>query len=148
MTAWLRQERRAAWALVSSLSMAILALGLVFHGEAQAPAGTVEGMVRDASGPVAGARVRVRNTENATLTDEDGLFSLGGLDEGLKIEVTAWDDGYYITKLAKGGEGQKVQKEDGEYKGNGKGKGDGKNTSGGWGAKSRTYVSSFVLQEA
>ena len=96
MTAWLRHERRGAWALVFSLSLAILALGLVLHGEALAPAGTVEGMVRDASGPVAGARVRVRNTENATLTDADGLFSLGGLDEGLEIEITAWDDGYYI----------------------------------------------------
>ena len=41
-------------------AMAILALGLVLHGEALAPAATVDGLVRDASGPVAGARVRVR----------------------------------------------------------------------------------------
>ena len=96
MTTWLHQQRRGTWALVLSLSLAILGLGLVLHGEALAPAGTVEGTVRDASGPVAGARVRVRNTEHATVTGEDGRFSLGGLDEGLKVEIAAWDDGYYI----------------------------------------------------
>jgi hypothetical protein len=96
MGSWLGRERRVPWVLALSLSLAVLALGLVLHGEALAPAGTVEGLVRDASGPVAGARVRVRNTENATLTDADGLFGLGGLDEGLKIEVAAWAGGYYI----------------------------------------------------
>ncbi len=96
MTTWLHNERRRSWALVLSFTLAFLALGLVLHGEALAPDGTVDGVVRDGSGPVAGARVRVRNTENATLTDVDGLFSLGGLDEGLDVEVTAWNDGYYI----------------------------------------------------
>jgi hypothetical protein len=96
MTTWLCLKRRGAFALVLGLSLTILALGLVLHGQALAPAGTVDGLVRDAGGPVAGARVRVRNTENATLTDEDGLFRLGGLDEGLEVEIAAWDAGYYI----------------------------------------------------
>jgi hypothetical protein len=40
--------------------------------------------------------VRVRATENLTFTLLDGSFTLTDLAEGVKIEVTAWDDGYYI----------------------------------------------------
>jgi hypothetical protein len=74
-----------------------MALSLALGGEALVPSGTVDGVVRDAGGPVAGARVRIRNTENATIADAEGRFQLGGLEDGLKAEITAWDDGYYIT---------------------------------------------------
>ena len=58
--------------------------------------GTVSGLVRDASGPVPGAHVRVRATENLTFTLTDGTFTLEDLAEGVKIEVAAWYQGYYI----------------------------------------------------
>jgi hypothetical protein len=57
---------------------------------------TVRGVVVDAGGPISGAHVRVRATENLTYSKSDGSFILGGLDENRKIEVTAWADGYYI----------------------------------------------------
>ena len=56
----------------------------------------VSGTVVDADGPVAGATVRVRATENFTNTAADGQFTLGILGEPQEIEVTAWADGYYI----------------------------------------------------
>jgi hypothetical protein len=50
----------------------------------------------DAAGPVGGATVRQRATDNATSTTADGRFTLGSLAEGHEIELTAWADGYYI----------------------------------------------------
>jgi hypothetical protein len=58
--------------------------------------GSVDGVVVDAGGPVAGATVRVRATDNVTSTRAGGRFSLGSLVEGQKVEITAWADGYYI----------------------------------------------------
>ena len=56
----------------------------------------VSGVVEAASGPLAGARVRIRATENSTFTDAAGQFRLTGLAEGEQVEVAAWADGYYI----------------------------------------------------
>ena len=60
------------------------------------PAGSVGGIVVDAAGPIAGARVRVRATDNLTYTATDGRFRLEALLEGQKVEVAAWAEGYYI----------------------------------------------------
>ena len=60
------------------------------------PTAVVNGAVHNASGPIAGARVRVRATDNLTYTLPDGAFTLFGLNEGEEIELAAWDDGYYI----------------------------------------------------
>ncbi len=57
----------------------------------------VSGTVVDTDGPVAGARVRARATENATVSGADGTFTLASVAEGEEIEVTAWAEGYYIT---------------------------------------------------
>jgi hypothetical protein len=57
---------------------------------------TVSGVVLDSDGPVAGARVRVRATENLTYTQANGSFILNELNDGEEIEVAAWADGYYI----------------------------------------------------
>lgn len=57
---------------------------------------TVSGVVVDAAGPVAGARVRARATDNLTFSDDAGHFVLSGLANGAEIEVTAWQEGYYI----------------------------------------------------
>ena len=60
------------------------------------PTGAVSGVVVDANGPIGGAHVRVRATDNLTFTADDGRFTLGAVPEGQEIEVTAWADGYYI----------------------------------------------------
>jgi hypothetical protein len=58
---------------------------------------SISGRVIDDTGPVAGAHVRVRATENMVLSGEAGDFTLGAVDAGMEVEVTAWADGYYVT---------------------------------------------------
>ncbi|MBN1963427.1 MAG: carboxypeptidase regulatory-like domain-containing protein, partial [Anaerolineae bacterium] len=60
---------------------------------------SISGIIVDEAGPVVGAVVRVRNTDNATATDSTGAFTLDGLAAGEEAEITAWADGYYITYL-------------------------------------------------
>lgn len=87
---------------LSSLLLAVLSLiGLWFILIGPIPieaAGTamVDGIVVDATGPIEGAAVRVRATDNVTTTSADGRFMLGSLVEGQKIEVAAWAAGYYV----------------------------------------------------
>lgn len=82
--------------LVGAVALALTALAVLIVNTSADRAGTVSGVVVDAVGPVAGARVRVRATDNLTYTREDGHFTLTSLAEGQEIEVTAWVDGYYI----------------------------------------------------
>jgi hypothetical protein len=81
------------WIVLGVLLIAGLGVGSLLAG---ASAGTVSGIVLDATGPVAGASVRVRATQNATSTDAIGQFVLSALNEGEQVEVTAWADGYYV----------------------------------------------------
>lgn len=60
---------------------------------------TVSGMVVDANGPVADARVRVRATDHLTFTNAVGHFTLSGLTPGEEVEIAAWADGYYIASV-------------------------------------------------
>jgi hypothetical protein len=57
----------------------------------------ISGIVLDAAGPVSGAVVRIRATETETVTGADGSFTLAPVDSGGTVELTAWQDGYYIT---------------------------------------------------
>ena len=69
----------------------------VFIGASAAPEpAAVSGIVVNADGPVAGATVRVRGTDNVTFTTTEGEFTLTSLVEGLEVEMTAWAKGYYI----------------------------------------------------
>lgn len=81
--------------LLAGTSVVLLLSGAAVQASTM-DTGTVIGQVIDADGPIPEARVRVRATENLTFTTSDGTFTLMGLIEGEKIEVTAWDDGYYI----------------------------------------------------
>lgn len=56
----------------------------------------VSGFVRDVNGPVAGATVRIKATEIATTTDNDGYFELTGLESNEPVILTAWAKSYYI----------------------------------------------------
>ena len=69
-------------------------LPLLLHSEA-----SIQGRVLDAQGPVLGATVRIQATENGTLSELDGLFSLSGLAAGQAVTVSAWKDGYYCAKV-------------------------------------------------
>jgi hypothetical protein len=62
-------------------------------------ADTIEGVVLDADGPVAGAVVRVQATTNQALTDGEGHFTLTGLSEGVAVTVSTWKDNYYCAKV-------------------------------------------------
>ena len=59
---------------------------------------TVSGVVRSASGPIAGAIVQVQGTPNRTTTDPQGHFTLHGQGLGGShvVTVTAWAEGHYI----------------------------------------------------
>jgi hypothetical protein len=61
-----------------------------------APPPTLSGIVVDARGVMSGATVRVRATNNAVTTAPDGTFTLGALEPGVPVSVTAWAEGYYV----------------------------------------------------
>ncbi len=54
------------------------------------------GQVLTANGPVPGAVVRLRATDNAATTDADGRFTLRVAGLAIHRTVTAWKEGYYI----------------------------------------------------
>ena len=56
----------------------------------------ISGIVRDANGPVAGATVRVKSTENKAITNTEGYFVLPDLSDNEPVVLTAWAEGYYI----------------------------------------------------
>jgi hypothetical protein len=86
--------------ILGALAASIVGLGLLLGGVSAHPAATVEGVVVDADGPVAGAVVRQQTTANRTTSGADGSFTLGGLPEGVTVTVTAWDEGYYPAGVA------------------------------------------------
>ena len=61
------------------------------------PGNTIHGSVMDPEGkPVAGATVRIKTTEQTSVTDEAGRFMLSNLTPGEAVILTAWASGYYI----------------------------------------------------
>jgi len=56
----------------------------------------LSGIVVDATGPVAGATVRVHLSEQATTTAQNGTFTLRDLNATGAVTVTAWAAGYTI----------------------------------------------------
>ncbi|MBI4470962.1 MAG: hypothetical protein HY650_16735 [Acidobacteria bacterium] len=85
------------WIQLFTIAVMIMATGAwLMDRPSAAPSATVSGMVVNANGPVAGASVRVRASDNVTSTDDDGRFTLASLVEGQEIEIAAWTNGYYI----------------------------------------------------
>ncbi len=61
---------------------------------------SIRGIVLDPQGaPLAGATVRIQATVNQAFTDDQGRFSLAGLEEGKPVSVSAWKEGYYCAKV-------------------------------------------------
>ena len=74
-----------------------MAFSIMTVGSASQPPMTiVSGFVRDANGPVTGAVVRVKATDNKVITDAEGHFVLSGLSPDEPVVLTAWAKGYYI----------------------------------------------------
>jgi hypothetical protein len=61
--------------------------------------GTISGDVRDKTGPVASATVSIQATNNETVTDAEGHFTLTGLNDGIAVTVSAWKHTYYCAKV-------------------------------------------------
>jgi len=65
-------------------------------GMASTAPAQVSGVVRDASGPVPGATVRVQRTGLAVVTSQDGAFAVPGAALCPLLSLTAYAPGYYI----------------------------------------------------
>jgi hypothetical protein len=91
-THFLRGAGVATVAVCLALAFSITTRGLC----SPLPSTDVSGLVRDANGPVAGATVRVKATDNKVFTDEEGHFVLTGLSANEPVVLTAWAEGYYI----------------------------------------------------
>ena len=73
-----------------------LAFACIAQSGVDLPPTMVSGVVQDSNGPITGATVRVKATDNKTTTDSDGHFSLPGLQPDELVVLTAWAKGYYI----------------------------------------------------
>lgn len=70
-------------------SFCLIAPATALHSYAQEGGGsTLEGLIKDDSGPLLGATVIVKNTTRGTTTDMDGKFRLEGLQPGDVLQVT------------------------------------------------------------
>ncbi len=90
-------RRKRRWILFGGSAALILVAAVVlvsFVLPAQAGSRTITGVVRDASGPVSGALVKVQTTEIRTYTDEFGAFRLENVSLPGKLTVVAWSQGY------------------------------------------------------
>lgn len=70
-------------------SFCLIAPAIALRSYAQEGGGsTLEGLIKDDSGPLLGATVIVKNTTRGTTTDMDGKFRLEGLQPGDVLQVT------------------------------------------------------------
>jgi hypothetical protein len=98
--------KNALWlALIGTAALSVAAVATALATASAAPTNTsrdlaqavVTGLVVDLEGgPVAEAVVRQKTTANATLSAEDGSFTLGGLTGGVTTTITAWQAGYLV----------------------------------------------------
>ena len=83
---------RSKYILAISILLFLLMTGMV----AAQSDDSISGLILDAEGPIPGAVVRVQATENNTISDEEGHFTLTGLSGDEPLFITAWAKGYYI----------------------------------------------------
>ena len=75
------------FALMTSFCLIAPATALRFYAQ-EGGGSTLEGLIKDDSGPLLGATVIVKNTTRGTTTDMDGKFRLEGLQPGDVLQVT------------------------------------------------------------
>lgn len=78
------------------LGWTFLALSVVLSACHPKPEGVSGRVVNEEGKPLAGAVVRIRATDHATVTDHEGNFNLIGLSRDDEAFITAWVSGYYI----------------------------------------------------
>jgi len=89
-------NRRKQLAFITGVVVLLLEFTLLLGEVLGYPDASVSGIVLGPDGPIPGAHVRIRATDNLTYSGIDGSFTLNGLIEGEPSEITAWSDGYYI----------------------------------------------------
>ena len=80
-----------------AITISITTVGAVREPPPLVKSTAVSGFVRDANGPIAGATVRVKATDNKTITDAEGHFVLSGFSANEPVILTAWAEGYFIS---------------------------------------------------
>ncbi|MBI9051089.1 MAG: hypothetical protein JEZ00_16830 [Anaerolineaceae bacterium] len=64
------------------------------------PEGKISGLIVDENGNVLqDAVVRIKGTNNSTISDQQGAFTLSGVERGKAVFVTAWVKGYFINGI-------------------------------------------------
>jgi hypothetical protein len=91
---WLRRSL-IGFLVCLAVAAAVFVLIRLPHAPSTTPHDDLLGMVRDAQGPVPGARVRFKGASDLVESDADGRFRLP-FSRG---RVTAWKDGYLIAGL-------------------------------------------------
>ena len=76
------------FALMTSFCLIAPATALRSYAQEWGGGSTLEGLIKDDSGPLLGATVIVKNTTRGTTTDMDGKFRLEGLQPGDVLQVT------------------------------------------------------------
>lgn len=76
------------FALMTSFCLIAPATALRSYAQEGGGSSTLEGLIKDDSGPLLGATVIVKNTTRGTTTDMDGKFRLEGLQPGDVLQVT------------------------------------------------------------
>lgn len=76
------------FALMTSFCLIAPATALRSYAQEGGGGSTLEGLIKDDSGPLLGATVIVKNTTRGTTTDMDGKFRLEGLQPGDVLQVT------------------------------------------------------------
>src|SRR3990172_3242560 len=85
------------WSALVAAALGLGLTGMVLAQHTPATEGvTLTGTVVDADGPVPGATVRVHTTQNGTVADASGIFTLTGVTAGEVVTVTAWAGSYFI----------------------------------------------------
>jgi len=91
------QNRLILASILTGFSLIALAIWLTAVSASNTAA--LNGIVVDENGPIAGAVVRVRATDNSTITAVDGTFTLDNVTTGITTSITAWVPEYYITEI-------------------------------------------------
>ncbi|MBN1147541.1 MAG: carboxypeptidase regulatory-like domain-containing protein [Anaerolineales bacterium] len=89
-------NRIICFPILGSLLLVGLGAALLTVAALAYPAAQVSGVVVDEFGqPIEGAIVRQQTTDNFTHSGPGGVFTLGSLNEGVTVTITAWDVGFY-----------------------------------------------------
>lgn len=90
----IKQTFRILYAVFLSLTVLSVFSMSVAHAQTSVEGGEVSGVVTDDQGPVIGAAVMVKGTQNGVSTNPDGSYTLSGLQENdvIVVSLLGYDD--------------------------------------------------------